>query len=139
MTTTIDTATTATMLMDGEEVVYTAGETIYEIGERQQREIPTLCYDPRLKPLGGCRLCVVEVEGARLPVASCTTLATPGMEVRTRTDQLEEHRKVLLEMVASENREVDVDPLRGYAANEFSTLMDRYQARSGRFAGAQSR
>jgi NADH-quinone oxidoreductase subunit G len=138
MTTAIDTATTATMLMDGEEVFYTDGETIYEVAQRQKREIPTLCYDPRLKPLGGCRLCVVEVEGARLPVASCTTLATPGMKVRTRTDQIEEHRKVLLEMVASENREVDVDPLRGYASNELSTLMDRYQARSGRFEGAQS-
>ena len=138
MTVTTDTATTATMLLDGEEVVYTEGETIYEVALRQQREIPTLCYDPRLKPLGGCRLCIVEVEGGRAPVASCTTQATPGMEVRTHTEQIEEHRKVLLEMVASENREVDVDPLRGYASNELSLLMDRYQARSGRFEGAQS-
>ena len=134
----IDPAATATLSLDGEEAAFVEGETVYEVARRQRREIPTLCYDRRLKPLGGCRLCVVEVEGARAPVASCTTAATPGMVVQTRTDQIETYRKVLLEMVASENRELDVDPLRGYASQELSQLMDRYQARSGRFTGAQS-
>ena len=131
-------APTATLTMDGEEVAFTPGETVYEVASRQQREIPTLCYAPRLEPMGGCRLCVVEIEGARTPVASCTAAAAAGMVVRTKTDQIEAHRKVLLELVASENREVDVDPLRGYASQELGQLMDRYQARSGRFEGAQS-
>ena len=81
---------------------------ILEVAERHQKEIPTLCYDPRLEPFGGCRLCIVELEGARNPVASCTTQATPGMVIRTSTDTIEAYRKTLLEMVVSENREVDV-------------------------------
>ena len=127
-----------TLFLDGEEVPFSPGETVYEIAERHRREIPTLCYDPRLDPFGGCRLCIVEVEGARNPVASCTTKATAGMKVRTRGGRLDMHRRVLLEMVASENRDVDVDPLAGYASQELATLVDRYEARTGRFRGRQS-
>ena len=79
--------------INGQEVRFVAGETIYEIAKRHQQQIPTLCYDPRLEPFGACRLCVVEIEGARNPVASCTTKATPGMVVRTSTDTIEKHRK----------------------------------------------
>ncbi|MCA9736487.1 MAG: (2Fe-2S)-binding protein [Gemmatimonadetes bacterium] len=129
---------TPTFTLDGEKVDFRPGETILEVAERHARDIPTLCYDPRLDPFGGCRLCVVEVEGSRNPVASCTTRAEPGMVVRTRTASLEMHRRVLMEMVASENRDTDVDPLSGYASQEMATLLDRYEARSGRFEGARS-
>ncbi|MCA8956209.1 MAG: (2Fe-2S)-binding protein [Planctomycetes bacterium] len=130
--------TLLTMTLDGEEVSFTRGETIYEVSRRHAKDVPTLCYDPRLDPFGGCRMCVVEVEGVRNPVASCTTKATPGMVVRTHTDALEGHRKTLLEMVVSENRQVDVDPLRGYASQELTQLVDRYEARTGRFRGKKS-
>lgn len=127
-----------TLSMDGDEVSFTPGETLFEISERHRREIPTLCYDDRLEPFGGCRLCVVELEGARNPVASCTTKAEPGMKVKTRGGRLDMHRRVLMEMVASENRDVDVDPLSGYASQEMARLVDRYDARTGRFAGRKS-
>ena len=67
---------TETMILDGVEVSFTPGETIYEVASRNSAEIPTLCYDKRLDPFGGCRMCVVELEGARNPVASCTTKAS---------------------------------------------------------------
>ena len=118
---------THTMEIDGVEVPFSEDETILEIAQRHQKEIPTLCYDPRLEPFGGCRLCIVELEGARNPVASCTTKATPGMVVRTSTDTIETYRKTLLEMVIGENREVDVSPLRGYASAELADLRDRYE------------
>lgn len=127
-----------TMTLDGEKVSITPGETLYQVAARHGKQIPTLCYDERLEPFGGCRLCVVDLEGARNPVASCTTLATDGMVVRTTTDRIESYRKILLEMVASENREIDVDPSRGYASQELTGLVDRYGARTGRFAGKQS-
>ncbi len=127
-----------TMTLDGKPVEFREGETIYEIAVRHRKEVPTLCYDPRLEAFGACRLCVVEVEGIRNPVASCTTVATEGMLVKTRTDVLEKHRKTLLEMVASENRDIDVDKLSGYASQELGDLLDRYEARTGRFAGKQS-
>ena len=124
--------------IDGVEVTFSEGETILEVAERHQKEIPTLCYDPRLEPFGGCRLCIVELEGARNPVASCTTTATPGMVVRTATDTIEAYRKTLLEMVVSENREVDVSPLRGYASSELTDLRDRYEINGTRITGATS-
>lgn len=127
-----------TMMLDGAEVSFTDGETIYEIAERHRKEIPTLCYDPRLDPFGGCRLCVVAVEGVSAPVASCTTKATPGMVVHSSNDEIETHRKTLVEMVVSENRELEVSELRGYASQELTALADRYDARAGRFAGARS-
>ncbi len=127
-----------TIFLDGEEVPFDGGETIFQVAERHHKDIPTLCYDDRLEAFGGCRLCVVEVEGARTPVASCTTMAEAGMRIRTKSGSLEMHRRVLLEMVVSENREVDVDELSGYASQEMKTLVDRYSARTGRFAGDKS-
>ncbi len=126
------------MTLDGVEVEFSDGETIYEIASRNTKDIPTLCYDPRLEPFGGCRLCVVEVEGQRAPVASCTMRATPGMVVKTKTPSVDAHRKTLLELVASENRELDVDPLSGYASQELTTLVRRYGARTDRFRGKKS-
>ncbi len=124
--------------LDGEVVHFTEGETIYEIAERHAKSVPTLCYDKRLEAFGSCRLCMVELEGVRNPVASCTTKASAGMVVKTRTNQIEKHRKVLLEMVASENPDIAVDPLRGYASQELAELVDEYQADTGRFSGRQS-
>ncbi len=127
-----------TITLDGEKVPVCRGETLFEVSERHRKRIPTLCYDPRLEPFGACRLCIVELEGSRNPVASCTMRAQPGMVVTTKSARLEMHRRVLMEMVASENRDLDVDPLSGYASQEMAGLLDRYDARSGRFAGAKS-
>ena len=124
--------------LDGELVAFTPGETLYEIARRRGKTIPTLCYDPRLESFGGCRLCLVEVEGARNPTASCTTKAVPGAKVHTATPQIEKHRKILLEMVASENPNLAVDPLCGYASQEPSQLVGQYSADTGRFQGRQS-
>lgn len=129
---------TSTITLDGERVAFAEGETIFEAAARVGKTIPSLCYDPRLEAFGGCRLCVVRVEGMRAPVASCTTKAADGMIVETATEQIEALRRTLLEMVASENPRIDVDPLRGYASQELTTLVDRYGARTGRFVGAHS-
>lgn len=127
-----------TITLDGQTVAFQPGETLYQVADRNRRDVPTLCYDDRLQPFGACRLCVVEVEGVRNPVASCTTPCAPGMVVKTSSEKVDRHRKTLLEMVTSENREVTVDPLRGYASQELKNLVDRYQAQPGRFQGKKS-
>ena len=126
------------MKLNGRDVSFTPGETIFEVAQRNETFIPTLCFDPRLKPFGSCRMCAVEVKGIKNPVASCTTTATAGMEVSTHTEALEKHRKTLLEMLVSENRELAVSPLRGIASQELALLVDKYQANTGRFQGQQS-
>jgi predicted molibdopterin-dependent oxidoreductase YjgC len=130
--------TRLTINLDGRDVEFHDGETIYQVSKRHAAQVPTLCYDDRLEAFGACRLCVVEVEGIRNPVASCTTKATPGMVVRTRTEQIESHRKTLLEMVVSENPKGKVDPLRGYASQELANLVARYRVPGDRFAGKLS-
>ncbi len=127
-----------TLTFDGDEVSFEPGETLYQISKRRQAEVPTLCFDDRLDPFGGCRLCVVEVEGIRNPVASCTTKATANMVVRTKSDAVEKYRKTLVEMVVSENPKASIDPLRGLASQELRTLAERYEADGSRFEGAHS-
>jgi predicted molibdopterin-dependent oxidoreductase YjgC len=129
---------TRTMTLDGKDVPFQDGETIYDVALRHRKDIPTLCYDPRLEPFGGCRLCVVRVEGVRNPVASCTTKATEGMVVHTSPSDIEKYRKTLLELVVSENRQLEVDPLSGFASQELTALVDKYEARTKRFKGKQS-
>ncbi len=131
--------TRLTVNLDGRDVEFTEGETIYAISRRHAAQVPTLCYDDRLEAFGACRLCVVEVEGIRNPVASCTTKATAGMVIKTRTEQIETHRKTLLEMVVSENpKGVHIDPLRGHSSQELGDLVARYRIKGDRFQGKQS-
>ena len=127
-----------TLELDGVAVAFTPGESLYELSERHRKEVPTLCFDDRLDAFGGCRLCVVEVEGFRSPVASCTTKAVAGMKVRTQTPALEKHRKTLLELVVSENPKAVIDPLRGAASQELVTLATRYDVDGSRFEGKKS-
>ena len=129
---------TKTLTLDGVEVEFADGESLYQVAKHHRKDIPTLCYDERLEAFGGCRLCVVELEGARNPVASCTTKAEAGMKVGTKTRALEKHRKTILEMVCSENRQISVDPLAGFASQELGNLVQRYDANQGRFAGKTS-
>lgn len=133
--------------LNGVRVSFEPGETLYEIASRHGHMIPTLCYDPRLEPFGACRLCAVELRGARNPVASCTTLAAADMEVQTDTPELEQLRQTLLEMVVSENPHLAVDPLRSYSSQELYLLAQHYgianenedtAERTRRFAGATS-
>ncbi len=65
-------------------------------------ELPTLCSDDRLKPMGGCRLCVVNVQGWSRPVPSCTTPLVDGMEIDTHEPDLENHRRTLLKLLAQD-------------------------------------
>ncbi len=63
-------------------------------------ELPALCHDDRLRPTGACRLCVVALRGAPRPVAACTTLLADGMEIETRTPEIEHLRRGLLKLLA---------------------------------------
>jgi formate dehydrogenase major subunit len=63
-------------------------------------EVPTLCNDERLKPYGGCRLCVVKVSGWPRPVTACNTPLAHGMSIETDTEELERERKTLLRLLA---------------------------------------
>jgi NADH dehydrogenase/NADH:ubiquinone oxidoreductase subunit G len=75
------------------------GMTILEVARENGIHIPTLCYLEDLRPLGACRLCVVEVEGSRTLVGSCHTPITEGMVVHTQTPKVIEARRILVELM----------------------------------------
>jgi formate dehydrogenase major subunit len=78
------------------------GTTVLRAAESAGIEIPTLCDHPELTPYGGCRLCVVEVEGARTLQTSCTLPVYENMVVKTHTDKVNEARKFILNMIFSD-------------------------------------
>ena len=86
------------VVIDGNELSFEEGETVLQAARRSDIEIPTLCHDDRLTPAGACRMCLVEVEGARLMQPSCSLLATPGMVVRTATPKVERNRRFILSL-----------------------------------------
>jgi formate dehydrogenase major subunit len=90
------------LVIDGKTVEVPEGTTVLGAAESAGIRIPTLCDHPHLTPFGGCRLCIVEVEGMRLPTASCTLPAGQGMVVHTDTPRLRTSRQFILNMLFSE-------------------------------------
>ena len=92
-----------TVTIDGRELTGRAGQSVLDLALNNNIEIPNLCHDPRLAPSGSCRLCLVEVEGQKAPIASCTLEIRPGMVVRTKTDEISEIRCTILELLFYEH------------------------------------
>lgn len=74
-------------------------ETIIQVAERNGINIPTFCYHPRLKVVGACRICVVELEGFDKLVASCSTPVKEGMKIYTHSKRVIEARKEIIELL----------------------------------------
>ena len=87
------------LTIDGIQVQVPQGKTILQAAQSIGIDIPTLCYDPRLRPDGACRMCVVEVEKARTLVCSCSTPAAEGMVVYTESPRVVEARKEILRLL----------------------------------------
>jgi len=90
------------LTIDGNEIEVKEGTTVLEAAEEAGLYVPTLCHHPQLTPYGGCRLCMVEVEGARTLQPSCTLPATNGMVVNTNTQKVLDARKFVLTLIFSE-------------------------------------
>jgi formate dehydrogenase major subunit len=88
--------------IDGKEIEVPEGTTVLQAARMAGVQIPTLCDHPALKPYGGCRLCVVEVKGARTLMASCTLPVYNGIEVQTSTEKVHDARKFVLTLLFSE-------------------------------------
>lgn len=92
------------LTIDGKEIEFIAGETILQAAERASIYIPRLCYIDEMTPYGGCRLCIVKVIGDPRPIKpSCSTPATPGMNIITIDDDLQRMRKDLIQLIISEH------------------------------------
>ena len=90
------------LVIDGRPVRVPTGTTIWQAAERVGIEIPTLCHQPHVTPVGVCRLCVVDV-GERVLAASCVRACEAGMEVQTDSATVRGHRGGLLELLLREH------------------------------------
>ena len=142
--------------MDGQEYAFAPGETILQVASRNGIDIPTLCYLKGASPTGACRVCLVEVEGARNLVASCAAPAAHKMVVRTDTPKVLRARRLNIELLLASGQhnclaqemdmdswtdfqlkamteEVHKDLCPAYGECKLQDLAVRYQVKTNRF------
>ena len=93
----------AKVTIDGIEVEVAEGTTILDAASTAGVHIPTLCFLKDVQAIGACRVCLVEIEGARDLAASCVMPVSDGMKVRTNTPRVRESRKTVVELLLSEH------------------------------------
>ena len=125
--------------IDGREVTASDRATILDVARREGIFVPTLCFDPKLAPFGACRVCMVGVEGARGPVAACTTPVREGMVVDTKDEAATRVARGVVELVLSDYppealaREGDRNELRD-VAKHFGLSSSRFDGERHAYA-----
>jgi NADH dehydrogenase/NADH:ubiquinone oxidoreductase subunit G len=122
---------TIALTINGRTVRVPPGTTILAAARGAGIDIPTLCYHPNLTANGICRLCAVEVVGARTLQPACVVPVAADMIVNTETERVHTARRVILELLAST---VDLSQ-----APDVLAYIERYGARPDRFAGGPRR
>jgi formate dehydrogenase major subunit len=89
--------------INGQQYQFKDGVSVLDACRSAGIAIPTLCHDDRLKAIGSCRMCLVEIEGKSHPVSACTTLLAEGMSISTHTPALENERRMILKMLAQDH------------------------------------
>jgi predicted molibdopterin-dependent oxidoreductase YjgC len=111
--------------IDGEPTKVPEGSTILAACGGADGAIPTLCYGDTLTPKNACRVCVVEVEGSRALVPSCSRAVEPGMVVRTDTERTRHSRRMVLEFLASAS-DLSITPAAAGWLHEYGADPARY-------------
>ncbi len=115
-----------TLTIDGRSVTVPEGTTILEACRAEKIDTPTLCFLENLTPINVCRVCVVEVEGARTLVPACSRPVEPQMNVKTDSERVRLSRKLVLEFLGSS---VDLS----CASDDVRRWMEGYGADPGRY------
>ncbi|MBK6750601.1 MAG: formate dehydrogenase subunit alpha [Acidobacteria bacterium] len=114
---------------------FTDGVTVLDAARSVGVNIPTLCNDDRLKPVGACRMCLVDVKGMSKEAVSCTTLLADGMDVETHSEPVEEARTWNLRMLAGN---YPADAFTEYPEKPFHKLATEYGLTAADFHGDHS-
>ncbi|PKO15589.1 ferredoxin [candidate division BRC1 bacterium HGW-BRC1-1] len=126
------------MTINGKQVQAPEGLSVLEAAKHNNVLIPHLCYLEGVHQAGSCRICVVEVEGARTLQASCMVKAADGMVVKTNTQRVRQARKVLYELMLSDHPRDCLSCNRNQNC-EFQHLGELLQISDFRFEGERSR
>ena len=92
---------TVSATINGQQVTVTDGSTILEACRQAGLDIPTLCYGETITQANACRVCMVEVEGSRTLIPSCSRTLDEGMVIKTATDRAEHSRRLVMELLGS--------------------------------------
>jgi predicted molibdopterin-dependent oxidoreductase YjgC len=111
-----ETVTQVTVRIDDADVTVDAGSTILAACAQHGVDTPTICYAENLTPVNACRVCVVEVEGNRTLVPSCSRPAEEGMEIQTDSDRVRHSRKMVLEFLGTANDLSEAPEINGWSA-----------------------
>ena len=96
-------ARTLRIEIDHREALFPEGASVLRAAELNKVYVPSLCSHKDLSPFGGCRLCMVEIEGMRGYPLACSTIAQEGMKILTDTATLREMRREILQLILSEH------------------------------------
>ncbi len=127
-----------TLVIDGTHAEADEGQTIMQVADRMGIRIPRLCYHPQLSVLGACRVCIVEVEGMRNPVAACSHPVQEGMKVRTSSPSLRRLRRDIVELIL-DNHPQDCQTCERDGNCELQSLSYGLGVRERLFAGERKR
>jgi len=111
--------------VDGQPVAVAEGSTILDACRSVGIDTPTLCYGETLRPANVCRVCVVELEGARALAPACSRLVEPGMKVRTDSERVRHSRKMVMEFLAS-SVDLSTAPEAQLYVGQYGADPDRY-------------
>src|SRR6187431_1940005 len=122
--------------LDGKQVEANAGETIWQVAKRHDREIPHLCYrpEPDYRPDGNCRACMVEIEGERVLAASCKRTPSVGMKVKSESARAVAAQKMVMELLVADQpaRATSHDP-----ESKFWHWAEKVEVTESRFPAAE--
>jgi len=149
------------LVLNGRTVSFESGQTILDVARENGVDIPTLCYLKDAAPTGACRICLVEMEGAKTLVASCATPAAPKMVIRTESPRVLSARRLNIELLLASgshnclvqdmdmeswtdfqlgamSREEHKDLCPAYGDCRLQELAIKYQVKTGRFKPAET-
>jgi NADP-reducing hydrogenase subunit HndD len=120
--------------IDGKKLQVPSGTTILEAARQANIKIPTLCFLKDINEIGACRMCVVEIKGARALQAACVYPVAEGLEIYTQSPNVREARKVTLELILSNHEKKCLTCVRSKNC-ELQTLAEELNIKDIRFEG----
>lgn len=129
---------TVNLKINGRSVTAESGQTILEAARNAGISIPTLCFLKDINKNGACRVCLVEVKGARALLSSCTTPVSEGMEVYTNSDRAIKGRRHSVELIMSNHNKNCLSCKRNQHC-ELQTLCEEMGIRDNRYEGEHTK
>ncbi len=111
--------------IDGRDIEVEKGISVLAAARKANIDIPTLCFLKEINAAGDCRMCIVEIEGRRGFVPSCNTMAEEGMVIKTNTPEINEARRVILDLILSSHNRTCLTCVRNGNC-ELQTLAEKF-------------